>query len=446
MKIIYQIFISIFVFLNQNLYAISSIQEGALIRDAEIEEVLKSYLNPIFEVAGLNPNSLVLYVVNSKEVNAFAMGGGRIGVNTALILKANSASQVIGVFAHETAHLAGNHVIRGIDEYEKALVKGLIGVLGGIAVGLANPEAGAAVLMGAQDVAARSFLKFRRDQEGAADQGAARYLDALGWSSKGMLEFMQMLHKDDFYMNQHVDPYVLTHPLTSERVDFFKSHLTTSPYGASLLPEDFDSNFKRIQVKIAAFTEPPIKTLTRLKPSDTSLLARYGRSIAYLQSGQEEDALREINSLLKEYPQDAFFWDLKGQILFDSGNMPEAINAYSKAVQIKPDIALLRINYAHALTESPNSQDHKKAYHELLRAKTEEPDNPFTYRLLAIYYGKTGNTGLAALSLAEMSFQVEDFDEAKKQAERSLHFLKNDKENQLRAKEILREIKAARNE
>src|SRR5579863_4949645 len=91
------------------------LSEGSLIRDAEIEDVLKSYLTPIFEVAGLNPKDLTLYVIYSKDVNAMAMGGGRIGVNTGLILRAHSALQVIGVFAHETAHLAGNHVIRGME-------------------------------------------------------------------------------------------------------------------------------------------------------------------------------------------------------------------------------------------------------------------------------------------------------------------------------------------
>ena len=126
-----------------------------------------------------------------------------------------------------------------------------------------------------------------------------------------------------------------------------------------------------------------------------------------------------MNSLLNEFPQDAFFWDLKGQILFDDGKILEATEAYEKAVKLRPDIPLLRINWAHALTECEDKSHLEKAFNELMRAKAEEPDNPFTYRLLAIYYGKTGKTGLAALTLAEMH-QVGDLNTAEQQPKEAL--------------------------
>ncbi|HUX80246.1 MAG TPA: M48 family metalloprotease, partial [Alphaproteobacteria bacterium] len=246
-RLIY-LFSAIFLLLPTNLMAS---EENTLLRDAEIEDVLKSYINPIFTVAGLNPKSLHLYIINANEVNAFAMGGGRIAVYTGLILKATSALQVIGVLAHETAHLADNHVMRGIDAYEKALLKGLLGTLGGVGAMLAgNPEAGLAILLSSQHLAERGLLKFSRTQEGAADQGATRFLDSLGWSSVGMLEFMQSLRNEDLLSEQFVDPYVLTHPLMSERVDYFRTHLKRSPHAKAHLPPGYEDNFRRMQVKI----------------------------------------------------------------------------------------------------------------------------------------------------------------------------------------------------
>ncbi len=432
-----------FLFLFPANLASSTFAEETLIRDAEIEEVLKTYTAPLFEAAQLNPKSLHLYVINSKAVNAFAMGGGRIAINTGLILRATSALQVIGVLAHETAHIADNHIIRGIDAYEKALLQGLIGTIGGLAVGLAgSPEAGIGILLGSQELAKQGLLKFSRTQEGAADQGAARFLDSLGYSSRGLLEFMEILRKDDFLSaEQSVDPYALTHPLKAERIDFFRTHLGRSPHAQSRLPAEFEENFKRIQVKIAAFTDSATKVLAQFKPTDTSLLARYGRAMAFFRNSQVAESLMEIESLLKDFPQDAFFWDLKGQILFESGKIQEATQAYEKAVKLRPDIPLLRVNWAHAMIEGADKAHLEKAFLELLRAKTEEPDNPFTYRLLAICYGKKGETGLAALSLAEMSLEVGDLKTAEEQAKRSLHFLKNDATNQTRAKDILEEVK-----
>ncbi len=438
---LFRIFFLCFLLISERLSA-SLPSEGSLIRDAEIEDVLKSYTTPLFEAARLNPKSMHLYIVNSNEVNAFAMGGGRIALNTGLILKAESALQIIAVLAHETGHIADNHIIRGAAEYEKALLQGLLGTLGGIAIGMAgSPEAGMGVLLGSQEMSKNIFLKFTRTQEGSADQAAARYLDTLGYSSRGMLEFMEILRKDDLLSEHFIDPYAQTHPLKSERVDFFRSHLEHSPHAHSSLPAHFEENFKRIQTKIAAFTQSPAKTLSKIKPTDTSLLARYGRAIAYLQSSQIEESLKEVELLLKESPQDAFFWDLKGQILFESGKILEAAQAYEHAIKLRPDIPLLRVNLAHALIESGDPRQLDKAFAELLRARTEENDNPFSYRLLAIYYGKKGKTGLAALSLAEMAFEVGDIEAAEQQAKRSIHLLKNDPANLVRAKDIVEEVK-----
>lgn len=416
--------------------------EGSLIRDAEIEQILKSYLTPIFEVAGLNPKSIHLYIIHSKEVNAFAMGGGRIAVTTAFLLKAKSALQVIGVLAHETAHIAGNHIIRGVDAYEKALLQGLLGTLGGVAATLAgSPEAGLAMILGSQEFAKSDFLKFNRSQESAADQGAARFLDQLGYSSQGLLEFMQILRKDDLLLEQYVDPYALTHPLHSERIDFFRNHLSQSPHAHAGLPQGFDENFARIQVKLRAFTLSPDATFLRFGTSDRSLLARYGRAIAHFQNAHIEESLKEVDSLLQEFPKDPYFWDLKGQILFEAGKIQESTKAYEKAVQLSAHIPLLRVNLAHALVESNDPEKLEIALSELLRATTEEPDNPFAYRLLAVYYGKKERVDLAALSLAEMALIVGDLKTAEQQAKRCLHLLKNDPPHHARAKDILEEVK-----
>jgi len=101
----------------------------------------------------------------------------------------------------------------------------------------------------------------------------------------------------------------------------------------------------------------------------------------------------------------------------------------------------LRVSYAHALIETGDKNKLEKAFSELLRANTEEPDNPFTHRLLAVYYGKKGETGLAALYLAEMSLGVGDLKTAEQQAKRALHFLKSDSANLSRAKDIMDEVK-----
>ena len=439
------LFFCLIVLLSERGWASSSGGEGvALIRDAEIDDVLRSFADPLFKAAKLNPNSMSLYVINSPDINAFATGGSIIVLHSALLLRATSVLQVIGVLAHETAHVANNHIALGRDAYETAVLQNLLGTIGGIAVGAASgkPEAGAAILMGTQEAATRLYLTFSRTQEGSADQGAVRYLDSLGWPSDGLLDFINLLHHGEimFVSEQSMDPYLRTHPLLTERIDFFRSHISKSPYRKAAFPRKFEDDFKRIQVKLKAFTQPPLKTLNEYPLTDKSLVARYGRAIAYFQNTQPEESLKELNGLLKDYPNDTFFWDLKGQIFFESGKMREAVKAYEKAVTLRPDIPLLSITLAHALIESGDKANLEKAYPLLLRAKTEEPDNTLTHRLLGVYYGKKGNMGLSALSLAEMALQAGDFGQAAKQATRAMHFLKGDEANLTRAQDILAEV------
>lgn len=419
-------------------------KEGTLIRDAEIEDVIKTYLTDLFNAAKLNPKKIQLYIIHTSAVNAFAMTGNKIGINTAFLLKVRSGSELIGVLAHETAHIQDSHIIRGVDALEKSLLHTLIGTIGGLgAIFAGHPDAGLAIMLGSNEIAKSSFLKFSRTQEGSADQGAVRLLDSLGYSSKGLLTFLQELHQDNFYLEQYIDPYAITHPLTSERISFIESHIQKSPHTNTQLPSGYEERFTRIKAKLAAFLNSPGKTFATYKPTNTSPNARYSRAIAYLQSSQMNEALSEIDKLIAEYPEDPFYWELKGQILFESGKLQQASKAYEAAVKIRPDIPLLRLCYAHSLLEMEGTEKSilNKALEELLRAKTEEPNNPLIYRLLAVCYGKQEKVGLAALSLAEMAFELEDLDMAEEQGKRSVQLLKDDHKNLVRAKEILEETK-----
>ena len=138
----------------------------------------------------------------------------------------DSASEVIGVFAHETAHIADGHMIRTVDAIENAQMQTLLGTLLGGVVGLAagQPDLAVGMILGNMEMAKGIFLKHSRVQEGAADQGALRYLDKLGWSANGLLSFMRKLQAYD-PRRLSDDIYLYTHPLTQERVAAFLHHV-----------------------------------------------------------------------------------------------------------------------------------------------------------------------------------------------------------------------------
>src|SRR6185436_11272254 len=129
-----------------------------LIRDAEIESLMRIYSKPIFEVAGINEGAAKVYLVQQPSINAFVAGGQRIFINTGLLEQAKTPNEVIGVLAHETGHIAGGHLARMGVQMQKATTQAIIGMLIGaaaIAAGAATgnseaSQAGAGVYLGTQ--------------------------------------------------------------------------------------------------------------------------------------------------------------------------------------------------------------------------------------------------------------------------------------------------------
>ena len=89
-----------------------------MIRDVEIENIIRTYATPVFEAAGLNAQSIKTYLVNDDQLNAFVAGGQNLFINTGLLIRAETPGQVIGVIAHETGHIAGGHLARRHEEHQ----------------------------------------------------------------------------------------------------------------------------------------------------------------------------------------------------------------------------------------------------------------------------------------------------------------------------------------
>ena len=380
-------------------------QRRSYIRDAEVENTIRAYATPLFQAAGVDPDSVKVHLIVDNSLNAFVAGGLNLFLHTGLLVRSESANQLIGVIAHETGHIAGGHLARLQDAIGNASTEAMVAMLLGAAVGVASGrgDVGAALAMGGQDAAVKNLLTYSRMEESSADQAATKYLTATQQSAKGLLQFFEVLGDQELLVTTRQDPYVRTHPLTRDRVNFIRDFVAQSPYSDAPPPPQFAEMHRRMRAKLFAFLEPPIRTFQRYKEDDSAIDARYARAIAYYRKPEMGKALELVDGLIAERPNDPYFEELKGQMLFENARGGEAIAPYRRAVQLLPDNALLRIGLAQALVEQNDPAMLDEAQKLLSQATRQEPQNLTAWRLLAIAYGREENEGMAAYAMAEQA-------------------------------------------
>ena len=374
---------------------------AGLIRDAEIENTLAAYSHPIFTAAGIDPSSVRIFVVDSPLINAYVAGGLNIFIYTGLIRQAKKPGMLIGVIAHETGHIAGAHLSQFEEKSTRATIGSILGALvGAAAIVGGQGQAGMGVIMGSQSMSQGNLLGELRLNEASADQAMLTFLDANEISATGALEMFQTLRRFESG-GQTQNQFLSDHPLTADRITAMRNHINSSTIPADQVPEGFDAMHARMLAKLVAFTESYETTLALYPPTDTSVAGRYARAIAEFRHSNLSGALKGMDALIHDFPNDPFFYDTRGQILFENGKVPEASASYAKAATLLPDSALILTEYAKTLIAGNNPAELGHALMLLERSKDLDDSYDVTWLQLSLAYGKQGKIGLSYEALAE---------------------------------------------
>ena len=412
-------------------------QQGmSLIRDTEIEAILKADSKPILEAAGINPDSIEILIIGSRELNAFA-GPGRMGFFTGLILESENPNQLQGVIAHEVGHLAAGHSARSGDMQRVGLQPFLLTMgLGVLAAFAGAGDAAIALMSSANQFGALAALGYSREQESRADQAGLTILDRAGLSGRGLVEFFDNFRYQEVFQEARRYAYFRSHPLSSDRIDTLRRKAETLPDWEKVDSEEAMERHRIMQAKLQGFLNPQ-RAIVQYSETDTSYPARYARAIAYYQMKEPDRALRLIDALLTEQPENAYLWELKGQILFEFGRTREAEAPQRRSVELMPEAPLLRVNLGQTLIAMNDEAKLEEGVNELRRALTQETDNAVAWRLLAEGYDRRGEDGSARLATAEYNFHIGDRQQARVFAMRARDLLTRDTPEWRRATDIV---------
>ncbi|MBT5435366.1 MAG: M48 family metalloprotease [Rhodospirillaceae bacterium] len=416
----------------------ASAQSLSLFRDAEIEDTIRVYAVPLFEAANLNPESIEIHLVDDNVLNAFVANGRHLFLFSGLLMESRDPNLVIGVIAHETGHLSGGHLARVRGAYENASAMVLLSTILGVAVGvLGGGAAGVAIMASGSQIGQRQFLTYARTQESAADQAGLRFLEATGQSAEGLRDMMATLSENELLLTNPEIPYFLTHPLSTERVRAIDAHIERSAYADAVSPPDLVDRQRRMVAKLFGFLEPPRTTYLHYPNRDADLYSRYAWAIAKYQERLMDEALELIDGLLAEEPENPYFHELRGQMLYDTGSVVEAIPSYERAVALAPDQPLLHIGLAQALLQFDDPASWELAVEELTVARRYEEDSPRTWHLLGQAYGKLEMEPQSHVARAEMHFLRGEMDRARDFAGRAIQGLDYGTPEWFRADDII---------
>lgn len=416
------------------------VQAQTIIRDTEIENYLSEWFAPIFEANGMSPSQVDIILVQSNELNAFVAGGSNIFIYTGLIDRTDHPGELIGVMAHELAHITGGHLVRGRKAMEQASYESILGTIIGVGAAVASGDAGAAVGGSAagNSMATRRFLSTTRSFEASADQAAIKSMEAANLNPEGLLTFMQKLEGEELLPQTQQSEYIRSHPLTRNRIDALQSRVSTSTKTDLNFPSEWIEQHARMKAKLVGFINPGHVGWT-YDDQDNSVAAIYARSIAAYRQDDINKAVKLMDILIAQEPKNAYFYEIKGQMLVDFGRIDEALPLYQKASNLDPQSGLIRMALAQAQIQQNNASDAqlKDAIDNLRRAAQEEPRSTRVHRLLATAYGKMGKDSNARLHLAEEALLQNKRSYAKEQAEIALRGLPSGGTASLRARDII---------
>lgn len=341
------------------------------------------------------------FTVVDPHINAFALPGGFIGVNTGLILASESESELAGVLAHEVAHVTQRHIARMFEHMGKVKISTIAGLIASIVLATQNAEAGsgamAATLAGGQ----QAMINFTREHEREADAIGIQALAQAGFDPMGMPSFFHRMYQDTRFYGRWIPEYLLTHPLSSERLMNAKSRAQEFPY--KQIPDSLQFHLVKARLRVATAKTPQEATSYFKKTLENKNYRNrqgvlYGLALSYLQEAKSAHAKEPLDELLAQSPHEPLFMMLKAQYMMQENSPQAAINTLRKALQIHPRNYVLTTKLAEWMIEQEQTSD---AINLIRKQIHIMPNRSELYVLLTYAYTKANRPVQAHIAQAQ---------------------------------------------
>jgi len=331
---------------------------GGYLEDAEVNDYLNELGNRLVTATRDVKQDFVFFAVPDQAINAFALPGGFVGVNTGLVLLAQNESQLASVLAHEISHVTQHHITRGMASQQNVLLTTLAGlavaILASKAGGSSSNQAMSAAIAGTQALAAQQQINFTRENEFEADRVGFTRLVSAGFDPNAMGEFFDRLQRSSRFVEGNVPSYLRDHPVTYERIAEAKSRAQDLPYKQVRDSLDFHLVRALLQSYQGDAREQAANFSRNIaeKKFNNEIAERYGLVASLLRAKEIPRAKEALVQLEKVAPPHPMVEAMAGHVLMESGKLDQAIDRFKSALARYPNKMQLIYDYPQALVKA----------------------------------------------------------------------------------------------
>jgi predicted Zn-dependent protease len=383
-------------------------KSGQVVEDPLVTE----YVNEIGHRIAAQANNdgihdFTFFVIDNPAINAFALPGGFIGVHTGLLEATRNEDELAGVLAHEVSHVTQRHIARSIHASQRQSLLSMAIMLGAVLAAAAGGggDAVQGAIAVAQGTAAQQQINFTRSNEYEADRVGISALANAGFDPQGMASFFEVISRSNRPMDQRMPEFLRTHPVSSARISEARSRARDYPPVHTNDTINYGIARVRILVDSKETSEEAVRYFEREPYEYQSDVERYGRAVAYLRDGRNDEANKIFEELAnKESEVIAYHIGLAdSQLAMEA--IAESEDTFERARQLFPRNVPLVIHYAEALLELGQAE---KAHEILLDLLNNVPPTPQQVRLIARAAIDAGEIAEAHYYMAEYRFMIGD--------------------------------------
>ncbi|WP_317931612.1 M48 family metalloprotease [Halioxenophilus sp. WMMB6] len=393
--------------------------------DPLLYEYTEQLLADLATHSQLKNQQLDLIIIPNPTINAFAVPGGVVGVNTGLFLYAEDEDQMASVLSHELAHLSQRHYARSLEASSNASIPTMAGILAGfILAATAGADAGMAAISATQAAALDQQLRFSRQNEQEADRIGLQTLIAAGRNPSAPAEMFERMLRETRYSSRPPE-FLLTHPVTESRIADARNRanrLAEAPPAEHNYFYFMQARAKLLHAENANIAVQ-IFTSELEGESPNDMASRYGLALALTEAGRFDEAKAQLAYLTEMAPEENLFTIATAKLEAKMGDYDAAQYRLQQALKLSPDNHPLNTALAEVLMDAGRYSQSELVLTEHTKRR---PNDEYLWYLLAEVRGLSGNILGLHQARAEYFILNGVYDKARKQIDNALKLAKSD--------------------